>query len=115
MTRLAFTVAGALLCVALTTVFGLAIAAYALAGIVNAYFFAATLAARSEYAPQNSRGQVFVWVGALKITAGSAGTALAGAVIAGSALLPLHAAMVLTALVAACSFVDRRSDRNPVP
>ncbi|MFF5793884.1 MFS transporter [Paeniglutamicibacter sp. NPDC012692] len=115
MTRLAFTVAGALLCVAFTTAFGLAIAAYALAGIVNAYFFAATLAARSEYAPQNSRGQVFVWVGALKITAGSAGTALAGAVIADSALFPLHAAMVLTTFVAACSFVDRRSDGNPVP
>lgn len=114
MTWLAFAVAVALLCVALTTAFGLAIAAYALAGIVNAHFFAATLAARSKYAPQNSRGQVFVRVGALKITAGSAGTALAGAVIAGSVLFPLHAAMVRTALVAACSFADRRSTRNPV-
>ncbi|GAA1497735.1 MFS transporter [Paeniglutamicibacter kerguelensis] len=114
MTWLAFTVAGALLCVTLSTVFSAAIAAYGLAGIINSYFFAATLAARSEYAPQNSRGQVFVWVGALKITAGSAGTALAGAVIAGPAPLPLHAALVLTAFIAACSIVDRNSTRNPV-
>ncbi|MFE0420817.1 hypothetical protein [Streptomyces tendae] len=38
---------------------------------------AATLAARNEYAPDNARGQIFVWIGALKITAGSAGTAAA--------------------------------------
>lgn len=35
---------------------------------------AANLVARDEYVPDNARGQIFVWVGALKITAGSAGT-----------------------------------------
>ncbi|MEW7002272.1 hypothetical protein M5585_29920 [Serratia ureilytica] len=45
-------------------------------GMLNAAFFAATLAARSEYFLLP--GQVFVWVGAMKITAGSLGTAAAG-------------------------------------
>ncbi len=83
----AATIAAALLLITLAPSFPLAIAAYAAAGIVNAYFFAATLAARSEYAPDNARGQIFVWVGALKITAGSAGTAAAGALISASLLL----------------------------
>jgi hypothetical protein len=33
--------------------------------VANALFLAATLAARSEYAPIEARGQVFSWVGAL--------------------------------------------------
>jgi MFS family permease len=61
------------------------LAAFTAAGIANALFFAATLAARSEYAPTAARGQVFIWVGALKIAAGSAGTATAGVLIAGTA------------------------------
>jgi hypothetical protein len=48
--------------------------------------FAATLAARNEYAPIKARGQVFIWVGILKIAAGSAGTAVAGATIAQTVL-----------------------------
>lgn len=55
-----------------------AIVVFTVAGMANSLFFAATLAARSEYAPRESRGQVFIWVGALKIAAGSAGTAAAG-------------------------------------
>ena len=80
MTWLAAGVGAALVGAALAGSFPAAVATYAIAGILNSYFFAATLAARSEYAPLEARGQVFVWVGALKITAGSAGTALAGAV-----------------------------------
>ncbi|WP_199434519.1 hypothetical protein [Qaidamihabitans albus] len=92
MSRLAAVVAVTLLAVLLTPVFPIAVATYAAAGIANGYFFAATLAARSEYAPPQGRGQIFVWIGALKITAGSAGTALAGAVI--SIGVHLHLALV---------------------
>ena len=67
------------------------LATFTVAGIANAMFFAATLAARSEYAPPAARGQVFIWVGALKITAGSAGTTGTGALIGGAAWLPVVA------------------------
>lgn len=65
------------------------LAMFWLAGTVNAFFFAATLAARTEYAPFNARGQIFLWVAALKITAGSAGTAAAGALTGWNARAPL--------------------------
>lgn len=77
-----------------------ALIAFALVGIANALFFAATLAARSEYAPNEARGQVFIWVGALKIAAGSAGTATAGALIGGIAWVPVAAVAALSALAA---------------
>ncbi|NKX55437.1 MFS transporter [Arthrobacter sp. E918] len=112
MTRLAAAVAAALAGVALADGFVLTTAAYAAAGILNACFFAATLAARSEYAPPQARGQVFVWVGALKITAGSAGTALAGAVAAGPAQLPVVMALTLAVACAAASVLDRRAGRS---
>ncbi|MFH9954038.1 MFS transporter [Streptomyces roseolus] len=113
-TRLAATIAAALLLITLAPSFPLAIAAYAAAGIANAYFFAATLAARSEYAPDNARGQIFVWVGALKITAGSAGTAAAGALISAS-LLPLLLGTALTLAATLLSSVERHRRRNPHP
>ena len=106
-TILAATVATALVGVALSGVFPVAIATYALAGILNSYFFAATLAARSEYAPDAVRGQVFVWIGALKITAGSAGTALAGTLIGLALPLPLLLGIGLTFTAAAVSFAER--------
>lgn len=104
---------GAALCVAaLAGVFPAAILTYAFAGLLNSYFFAATLAARSEYAPPEARGQVFVWVGALKITAGSAGTALAGAMIASAAQLPLFLASALIAVAVTVSVLDRYRNRG---
>ena len=108
-TRLAGLVAAALAVAALTGSFAPAVAAYAAAGIMNSYFFAATLAARSEFAPPQVRGQVFVWVGALKIAAGSAGTAAAGIVITGEPQLPLFLAAALVLAVAGTSVLDRRS------
>jgi hypothetical protein len=108
MSRLAAAVALALAVVGLAATPVLAVVAYALAGILNAYFFAATLAARSEYSPTEARAQVFVWVGALKITAGSAGTALAGAVIVGALHLPIIIAVALTVTAAASALVERR-------
>ncbi|MCA1193969.1 MFS transporter [Saccharopolyspora sp. 6V] len=105
--RSAAVVVAALVLIASAPSFGFAAAAYAGAGIANGYFFAATLAARSEHAPDAARGQVFVWTGALKITAGSAGTAFAGAATAASARLPLVVAIALTALVALGVRLDR--------
>lgn len=77
------------------------------AGIANSLFFASTLAARSEYAPPEARGQVFVWVGALKITAGSAGTAVAGALIGGITWLPVAVVAGLTLLSALWRLIER--------
>ncbi|MFF0094869.1 MFS transporter [Streptomyces canus] len=111
-TRLAAAVAATLLLITLTSSFALAVAAYAAAGIANAYFFAATLAARNEYAPDNARGQIFVWVGALKITAGSAGTAVAGALIGTSIALPLLLVTVLAFTSALLSLAERRHSRR---
>ena len=71
--------------------------AFTVVGVANSLFFAATLAARSEYAPLESRGQVFIWIGALKIAAGSAGTAVAGALAGAAVWLPIAAAAVLSA------------------
>ncbi|TDF93707.1 MFS transporter [Arthrobacter terricola] len=112
MTCLAAAVGVVLLGAAFAGVFPLAVAAYALAGVLNSRFFAATLAARSEYAPAQARGQVFVWIGALKITAGSAGTALAGAIVAPAVHLPLVLAAALIAVAVAASILDRRLGRG---
>jgi MFS family permease len=115
MTWLAAGVGVALAGAAFAGSFPVAVAAYSLAGIANSYFFAATLAARSEYAPPEARGQVFVWVGALKITAGSAGTAAAGAVVSQATQLPLFLAVSVVTVAVAASVLDRRAGarRNP--
>lgn len=84
-----------------------ALIAFTATGIANALFFAATLAARSEYAPPQSRGQVFIWVGALKIAAGSAGTATAGALIVGTAWIPVAAVAGACITIALLSALDR--------
>ena len=75
--------------------------------------FAVTLAARSEYAPVESRVQVFIWVGALKLAAGSAGTAAAGATTTHAAWVPLVVVSALTvaAATATASIVDRSRPR----
>lgn len=112
MTWLAAAVGIALGGAAVAGIFPTAVAAFACAGVLNSYFFASTLAARSEYAPAAARGQVFVWIGALKITAGSAGTALAGALIAPAAQLPLYLAAGLVVSAAVVSLVDRHLERS---
>ncbi|MBT2586349.1 MFS transporter [Arthrobacter sp. ISL-95] len=110
MTWLAAAVGVALCGAAVAGTFPTAVAAFACAGVLNSYFFASTLAARSEYAPPAARGQVFVWIGALKITAGSAGTALAGALIAPVTQVPLYLASGLLVLAVVMSVVDRHND-----
>lgn len=84
-----------------------ALIAFTIAGAANALFFAATLAARSEYAPFEARGQVFIWVGALKIAAGSAGTATAGTLIGGPTWLPVVTAAGLSAVAALVCIIER--------
>jgi hypothetical protein len=114
-TRLAGLVAAALALAALPGSFAPAVAAYAAAGVLNSYFFAATLAARSEFAPLQIRGQVFVWVGALKIAAGSVGTAAAGVAITGEPQVALFLASAVILAAAGTSVLDRRSSFSPEP
>lgn len=108
--RMALGVAAALVAVLLAPNLWIAIIAYGAAGVANSYFFAATLAGRSEYAPVPSRGRIFVWVGALKITAGSAGAALAGASLAHSATLPIAVGIAAIAVAAGGCLLDRRRE-----
>lgn len=112
---LALVVAASLAVVIVVPEFVTSLVAFGLAGIANSLFFAATLAARSEYAPAEARGQVFIWVGALKIAAGSAGTAVAGALIGGVAWLPVVFVAGLTAVSATVCAVERRQWRRSPP
>lgn len=107
MGSLAVLVAATLFLVLAAPALQTSLAAFCLAGAANAMFFAATLAARSEYAPLESRGQIFIWVGALKIAAGSAGTAVAGAITASAWWAPLILAAAFTALAAVGSIFGR--------
>ena len=90
-----------------------ALVAFTVAGAANALFFAATLAARSEYAPAEARGQVFIWVGALKIAAGSAGTATAGALIGSMAWAPVAAVAALSVVAALVCGLERSRTTHP--
>ncbi|HDX8327886.1 TPA: MFS transporter [Raoultella ornithinolytica CD1_MRS_4] len=76
-------------------------------GMLNAAFFAATLAARSEFSPPSCRGQVFVWVGAMKITAGSLGTAAAGQLMAQGAYAPLVLSLCALSTILVISLLAR--------
>ena len=107
MTFLSVLVAITLILVILGPNLPVSLLGFGLAGIANAFFFAATLAARSEYAPHAVRGQVFIWVGALKIAAGSAGTATAGATIGSASWVPLVLATGLIVLAGGTSVTGR--------
>lgn len=111
MSALAFFVAATLAVVVLAPTLETSLVAFGIAGLGNAMFFVATLAARSEYAPVESRGQVFIWVGALKIAAGSAGTAAAGATITQAAWVPMNLVSAMTVVAATGSIVDRSRPR----
>lgn len=82
--------------------------AFTVAGAANALFFAATLAARSEYAPTEARGQVFIWIGALKIAAGAAGTATAGILIGSTEWLAVAAVAAVSVVFALACLIERR-------
>jgi hypothetical protein len=87
----------------------LAAAAFVAGGLVNGPFFAATLAARTEYAPAGGRAQVFVTMAAAKVAASAAGAAIAGAVGLGRARVGLVAAAVVVLVVTAVLALDRRA------
>ncbi len=93
---------------ALAPTFGWGVAAFVLMGAATAPFVTATFAARTTYAPPEARGQVFVTLSALKITAASGGTALAGLLVmlGPATMLVLGGAVVL--LGALATALDRR-------
>ncbi|MFC3121199.1 MFS transporter [Agaribacter flavus] len=74
--------------VAFSQSFELGLVTYWLCGVVNSIFFAATLAARTEYAPRQGAAQIFMWVAACKISAASFGTLMAGLLVDYSIYLP---------------------------
>lgn len=110
--RLSLLVAITLAGVILAPGFAVALGAFAVAGIANSLFFAATLAARSEYAPVSARGQVFIWVGALKIAAGSAGTAATGALLGNAAWPPVALVAILTVIASVAALYSRSRTRR---
>lgn len=86
--------------------FASALACFILTGILNAGFFAATLAVRSEYATVCCRGQVFLWVAAMKITAGSLGTAAAGRLMLSDVKDPLTFSLIVIGLLTALMLTE---------
>jgi predicted MFS family arabinose efflux permease len=98
---------GFVLC-ALAPGYRLALAAFAVAGALNAPFFTATLASRAQYSPPEARAQVFVSMAALKVGAAAAGTAAAGAALALGPRLLLAIGGGLIVVTAAVAVVDRR-------
>jgi hypothetical protein len=111
MRRLALGVVAGLLTVTASPAFAVTAAAYALTGILNSFFFASTLAARTEYAPSGARSQVFIWVAALKITSGSAGTALAGSLTGMTVQLPLVLGVLAVSADVTAATVETRCAR----
>jgi MFS family permease len=111
MRRLALGVVAGLLTVTASPAFAVSVAAYALTGILNALFFASTLAARTEYAPSRARSQVFIWVAALKITSGSAGTALACSLTGMSVRLPLIVGVLAVSAAVVTATIETRFAR----
>ncbi|MCX4817462.1 hypothetical protein OG601_43470 [Streptomyces sp. NBC_01239] len=108
MRRLALGVVAGLLTVTASPAFAISVAAYAVTGILNSFFFASTLAARTEYAPSTARSQVFIWVAALKITSASAGTALAGSLTGVTVRLPLVVGLLAISAAVAAATVETR-------
>lgn len=85
---------GALLIVVLSLVivspsYSAGLFAYWLCGVVNAVFFAVTLAARSDYAPPQGAAQIYMWVAAAKISFASLGAFAAGLLVDVAVKLPL--------------------------
>lgn len=91
---------------------GWAFAAFTLMGLLTAAFVTATFMGRNAYAPPRARGQVFVTSAALKITASSAGTAVAG-VLAAFGARPLLIGMSALVLAAAAAAALDRSRSAP--
>ncbi|WP_088329338.1 MFS transporter [Lacimicrobium sp. SS2-24] len=99
-----------LLLVVASQSFNSGLVTYWLCGVVNSIFFAVTLAARSEYAPQQGAAQVYMWVAAAKISVASMGAFVAGTLVDLSTSLPLLvAAGVLAATLVLCFYKGNES------
>ncbi len=109
--RLSVLIAVLILIAGLAPDYWLALIAFALAGFVTGPQFAATLAARSDYAPPGDTAQIFVTMSALKIGAQSLGTAVAGLFGAGGVRPGMVGGAVLVVAVMGLLTLDRR--RHP--
>ncbi|MBD1557837.1 MFS transporter [Vibrio sp. S9_S30] len=107
MTITALGVAVGILLIVTATSYSLGLGAFLVCGIANAFFFAATLAARTEYAPPESASQVFMWIAAMKIGAVSAGSYLAGVLAAQSPQATLWISLLVILGFAAISQIHR--------
>ena len=114
-TRQVAVVAGCFGLCALAPTFGWGVAAFVLMGAATAPFVTATFAARTTYAPPQARGQVFVTLSALKISAASAGTALAGLLVVLGPVVMLLVGGTAVLLAALATVLDRRFDRRVRP
>jgi hypothetical protein len=111
---LAALVAGTFLACGLAPTYPAAAAAFVAGGVVNGPFFAATLAARTRYAPAAGRAQVFVTMAAAKVGASAAGAGLAGAIGLGRARAGLVVGGLLVGVVTGLLMLDRRT-HPPTP
>lgn len=78
----------------------------AVAGGLNAPYFAATLAVRSEFSPPALRGQTFTAMAGFKTAAGSAGSAAAGVTIGLGSPLLFFCGAALVAIVLLAAHID---------
>jgi hypothetical protein len=88
--------------------FGIVLVIFALAGFLSGPFFVATLAARTTYSPAKGRAQVFVTMGALKITLSATGAAVAGAIGFDRAGIALAIGGTAIVVVSVVLILDRR-------
>lgn len=93
---------------ALAPSFGWGVVGFALMGVATAPFVTATFAARNAYAPPRARAQVFITLAALKVSAASGGTALAGLLVGFGPRLLLVGGGTAVLGAAAVTVLDRR-------
>ncbi len=98
-----------LLLVSTTSYYTLGLGAFFICGVANAVFFAASLAARVEYAPAESSMQVFMWIAAMKIAAVSIGSTILGYIAADSPSNALWVSFATILSVATVSFIHKRA------
>ncbi|GLX78334.1 hypothetical protein tinsulaeT_16740 [Thalassotalea insulae] len=87
-----------LILISFSSSFSLGLVGYWLCGVINSIFFAVTLAARSEYAPQQGAAQIYMWVAAAKISAASLGAFAAGFLVDHSITLAMMVSSSVLAL-----------------
>lgn len=103
-----YVIAAAYALCAVAPTYSVALAAFTLAGMPNAPFVTAPLAARDRYSPDGSRARVFVTVAGLEVAAGSLGSVLAGGlVVSAGPRLPVAAGATLTGLAALLTSLGR--------